>query len=293
MKRNNQLKARIIFGIYVIATFALLLLGYSVRKPAVAEQEFPYTITYSLDGRTETISDVFVAEYVRAEKYIGDDAIHWFGYIKDHDRLEYNYYTIAENDGLSYSINLNMEPGYLMGDPNYADPASSPELVILSFDGTNEIRIDDSAEMKEMGFFLISYEYPEPIENSFGFGGISMSSQAVILTSAIAVVALLACMIAIKKDKELTYIVADKFGILLNFMVMIVGFPFIFISCCLMEIVSDASFLYQVLYITPALTAIGVAISLTARRTGHKWLSFLVQFAGPVVFGFILLLENI
>lgn len=290
---KNKVKAWIIFGIYMIATCSLLFLGYSVQKPAVMEQEFPYTITYSLDGKTETISDVFVVEYVRAEKYIGDNAINWFGYIKDHDRLEHNYYTIAEGEGPTYSINLNLEPGYLMGDPNYADQASSPELVILNFDGTNEIRIDDPEEAKEMGFYLVSYEYPEPIENSFGFGGISMSSQSVILTSAIAVVALLACMVAIKKDKELTYTVADKFGILLNFVVMIVGFPFILVSCCLVEIVSDASFVYQILYIIPVLTAIGVAISVTARRTGHKWLSFLVQFAGPVVFGLILLLENI
>ena len=292
MKRKNQLKIWIILGIYVIATCSLLLLGYSIRKPAVVNQEFPYTITYSLDGKTETISDVFVVEYVRAEKYIGDNAINWFGYIKDHDRLEYNYYTIAEGEGPTYSINLNLESGYLMGDPSYADSASSPELVILSFDGTNEIRIDDPEEAKEMGFYLVSYEYPEPIENSFGFGGISMSSQSVMLTSAIAVVALLACMIAIKKDKELTYGVVDKLAILLNFVVMIFAFPFILVSGCLMEIISDASFLYQVLYIIPALTAIGVAISVTARRMGYKWLSFLVQFAAPVVFGLIILLEN-
>ena len=290
---KNKVKAWIIFGIYVIATCSLLLLGYSVQKPSVAAHEFPYTITYSLVGKTETISDVFVVEYVRAEKYIGDNSINWFGYIKDRDRLEYNYYTVAEREGVSYSINLNMEPGYLMGDPNYADPASSPELVILSFDGTNEIRVDDPEEAKEMGFYLVSFEYPEPIENSFFFGGISLSSQAAILASAIAVVALLACMIAIKKDKRLTYSVVDKFGIFLNFVVMIVVFPFILISSCLSEIVSDASFLYQIMYLTPVLTAIGVAISVTARRTGHKWWSFLVQFAGPAVFGMIILLGNI
>ena len=292
MKRKNQLKAWMIFGIYVIATCALLLFGYSVQKPAVSEHEFPYTITYSLNGKTETISDVFVAEYVPAEKYIGDNSVNWFGYIKDHDRLEYNYYTIAESEGPTYSINLNMEPGYLMGDPNYANRAAGPELVILSFDGTNENRFDDPAEVKQMGFYLVSFEYPEPIENSFSFGGISLSSEATIYTAAMAVLALLVCMIAIRKDKNLTYNVLDKIAILLNFVIAIVVFPFILIASCLSEIVSDASFLYQVLYLTPAVTALSVAVSVTARRMGHKYLSFLIQFAGPVVFGLIILLGN-
>ena len=223
---------------------------------------------------------------------MGDDSINWFGYIKDRDRLEYNYYTIAEREGISYSINLNIEPGYLMGDPNYANSEAAPDLLILSFDGTNELRFEDPAEVKEMGFYLVDFEYPEPIENSFSFGGVALSGEAALFTAAIAVLASPACMIAMKKDEELTYSALDKVSTLLNFAIIIVAFPIILISAYLSEIVSNASFLYQLLYLTPAVTALGVAASVTARRMGRKQLSLLIQFAGPVLFGLILLLEN-
>lgn len=290
---NNRKKAWIILGVYLIATCALLLLGYGVQKPAVSEYEFPYTITYSLDGKTETISDVYVVEYVRTDKYIGDDSINWFGYIKDHDRLEHDYYTLAVIDDLSYAINLNMNDGYLMGDPDYADNNASPELVIVGFDGVDDIRIEDPAELKEMGFSLIGFEYPKPIDNAFSFGGIALSSQAVMLTSAIAVAALLASMIAIKRDKELTYSALDKISVIFNFLVVIIAFPFILIASSLSELVSDASFLCQVLYLTAPMTIAGVAASVILRRLGeNKRFSFLVQFAGPLVFILILLLDN-
>ena len=122
MNTKNLKKAKIILAVYLIATLALLLLGYSVRKPEVTRQEFPFTVTYSYQGEIKTISDVYVGEYVRTAKYLGDDAVAWYGYIKDHNRLESDFYRIAQMDGQAYSINLNIVPGYLMGDPAYAGP---------------------------------------------------------------------------------------------------------------------------------------------------------------------------
>lgn len=81
---KNLKKAIIILVVYLIATLALLLLGYSVQKPKVAWQEFPFTITYFYQGKTETISNVYVGEYVRSAKYLGEDSVGWYGYMKDH-----------------------------------------------------------------------------------------------------------------------------------------------------------------------------------------------------------------
>ena len=105
---KNCKKAKLILFVYLIATLALLLLGYSVRKPKAAQQEFPFSITYSYQGKTETISDVFVGEYVRKAMYLGEDSLAWSGYIKDRNRLESDFYRIAEIDGQSFSINLNI-----------------------------------------------------------------------------------------------------------------------------------------------------------------------------------------
>ena len=285
MKLKNRLKAGIIFGLYLIATVGLLLWGYSVQKPAVKQQEFPFTITYFYDGKEETISDIFVGEYSPSAKYINDDEIGWFGYVKDKNRLELDYYTIADIDGKLYSINLNMNTGYLMGDSSKGNFVGEPEAVCQYSDGTNDIMVTEPAELKELGFYLVNWEYPDPIENKFSFGGVSLSSQAAVITSVIAVSALLAAVILIKKDPEVTYGLLDKCSIVVNFLMAILAFPVILVTSCLSEIVAGVNIFQQFLYLAPAFTALGIAISVTLRRMGHKKLGFWIQFVGLAVYG--------
>ena len=289
MKAKNIRRAKIILVLYLIATLALLLLGYSVQKPKVARQEFPFTITYSYQGKTETISDVYVGEYVRRAKYLADDSLAWHGYIQDHNRLESDFYRIGEHDGQTFSINLNMVPEYLMGDPQYADSVCQPSGVCHSFDGTNDITVTDPEELAQLGLSIVSWEYPEPIENTFSFGGISLSSEATIYTAAIAVAALLACMILVKKDREIMCRKMDKVSVALNFLIAIVAFPFIFMVSALSEIVADTSVWQQVLYMTPALTVLGIAASVVLRRCGYGKGSLFIQFLGPILFAVALL----
>lgn len=284
MKKKNRLKAWLILAIYIAATCALVFGCYSVQKPAVERQEFPFTLTYSYQGKTQTISDVYVAEYVRAAKYIGDDAISWSGYVKDKDRLEADFYRIGD----SFSINLNIEPGYVMGDPRYAGTVCKPSGAYHSEDAV----VTDQKELEKMGLVILGWEYPYPMENSFSFGGISLSSEAVMLTSGIAVAALLASMAMIRKERRSKYGGINKISIAMNFLVIFIVFPFIFIVSAMSEILSDTSAFQQLLYMTPALTVAGVAASVALRRMGRKYKSFFIQFVGPVVFGLILLLEN-
>ena len=280
----------LILGIYLLATCVLVLSCYCVQTPAVQQQEFPFTITYSYQGRTQTISDVYVAEYVRAPKYIGDDTISWYGYIKDRNRLEADFYRVAETPDGVLSINLNIEPGYIMGDPRYAGTLCQPAGAYQSSD---EDTVTDPARLEQMGLVILGWEYPYPTVNSFSFGGVSLSSEATILTSVLAAAALAACMIVIKKRAKLKYGTLDKINTVFNFIVTIVAFPIILVTCALSEIVADASAMQQLLYLAPALTVLGVAASVTLRRMGYKWLSFAVQCVGPVVFRLILMLETL
>ena len=293
MKTKNQLKAWMILGIYLVVTCALMLLGYSVQKPSAERQEFPFSITYSYQGATETISGTYVGEYVRKAKYIGDDSITWHGYIKDHDMLAYDYYTIDDFGDRAFSINLNMVPGYLMGDPAYAGYVCEPTGQYNHFDGTNDNVVTDPAELEQLGFSLVSWAYPAPIENAFSFGGICLSSEAVGYTAAVAVAALLLSMILIRKDPNVVYGKLDKVSVVLNFAVAIFALPFILITSMLSEIVAGTSIWQQILYFAPALTALGLAASLTLRRLGQKYVGFLIQFAGPVSFALSLLFEMI
>ena len=284
MKRKNRLKAWLILAIYIAATCAVVFGCYGVQKPAVERQEFPFTITYSYQGKTNTISDIYVAEYDRVAKYIGDEPLTWFGYVKDKDRLEADFYRVDD----SFSINLNIEPGYVMGDPLYAGAECKPTSVYHS----EEVVVTDQDELAQMGIVILGWEYPYPMENSFSFGGISLSSEAVMLTSAIAVAALLACVGMIRKERKSAYGGINKISIILNFLVIFIGFPFILIASALSEIVADATALQQLFYLTPALTVVGVGASVALRRMGRKYMSFCIQFAGPLVFGLILLLET-
>lgn len=111
-------------------------------------------------------------------------------------------------------------------------------------------------------------------------------------TAFIAIAALLACMILIKKDKDIVYSKLDKVSIVLNFLIAIPAFPFIFIVSALSEIVADTSIWQQILYLAPALTVLGIGASVSLRRMGHKNLGFLIQFAGPAVFALSILIEN-
>ena len=256
-------------------------------------QEFPFTITYTYRGSTRTIEEVYVAEYCRTDQYIGDDDITWYGYVRDWNRLESGYCRVVEEAGRTFSINLNIEPGYLMGDPDYADAVIAPTGV--SFDTTvdSDMGLTDPAELEKLGFTIDSFDYPEPIENSFRWGGISLSSQATMFTAALSAAALVACLILIRREPGVTYGILDKLSIGLNFLVAIIAFPFILITSVLSEILSDATAWQQLLYLAPAITVLGIAASVVLRRMGHKAFGFVIQFIGPVVFALTVWIEGI
>ena len=280
MKIKTVRNAKIILVVYLITLCAFLIYGYSVQKPEIRRQEFPFTITYSCQGKTETISDIYVGEHIPVAKYIGDNSVVWYGYVKDRNRLEADFYRIGELEGKSFSINLNLNPGYLMGDPNHAGTDCAPTIVCHCWDGTNETVIEDPEELAQLGFSLVSWEYPEPIENSFSFGGISLSSEATMYTAAISILALLACMFLTRRDRDLVYGKVEKLSIVVNFLLAFVVFPFVLLLAMLSEIVAEVTFGQQMMYLSPALTVLLVAVSTVMRRCGSGKNSLLVQLLG-------------
>ena len=280
MKRQIPRAAWIILALHLSATALLLCFGYGIQKPAVQKQEFPFTITYTYQGQQQTISEVYVAEYSPFAKYLGDRPLAWFGYRLDQDRLESDFIRIAQNDTHAFSIDLNLEPGWLMGDLADADCAPSG-LAIRLEDGT---RITDPEALEQLGFRLEGWTYPQPIENRFSFGGFSLSSEAVLYTSAIAIVSLVLCLIFVKKDRAQMGGALNKLGIALELLVIAVAFPFMLILSTLSEILGDTSALQQLLYLTPAMTVAGVGASMVLRRRGYALPGLLMLLIGPVLF---------
>ena len=286
MKRQIPRAAWIILALHLSATALLLCFGYGILKPAVQKQEFPFTITYTYQGQQQTISEVYVAEYSPFAKYLGDRPLAWFGYRLDQDRLESDFIRIAQNDTHAFSIDLNLEPGWLMGDLADADCAPSG-LAIRLDDGT---RITDPEALEDLGFRLEGWTYPQPIENRFSFGGFSLSSEAVLYTSAIAIISLVLCLIFVKKDRAQMGGALNKIGIALELLVIAVAFPFMLILSTLSEILGDTSALPQLLYLTPAMTVTGVGASMVLRRRGYALPGLLMLLIGPVLFALAVLI---
>lgn len=288
MKRQIPRAAWIILALHLSATALLLCFGYGIQKPAVQKQEFPFTITYTYQGQQQTISEVYVAEYSPFAKYLGDRPLAWFGYRLDQDRLESDFIRIAQNDTHAFSIDLNLEPGWLMGDRAYADCTCAPTgLAIRLEDGT---RITDPEALEQLGFRLEGWTYPQPIENRFSFGGFSLSSEAVLYTSAIAIISLVLCLIFVKKDRAQMGGALNKIGIALELLVIAVAFPFMLILSTLSEILGDTSALQQLLYLTPAMTVTGVGASMVLRRRGYALPGLLMLLIGPILFALAVLI---
>ena len=287
MKRQIPRAAWIILALHLSATALLLCFGYGIQKPAVQKQEFPFTITYTYRGQQQTISEVYVAEYSPFAKYLGDRPLGWFGYRLDQDRLESDFIRIAQSDTHAFSIDLNLEPGWLMGDRAYADCTCAPTgLAIRLEDGT---RITDPEALEQLGFRLEGWTYPQPIENRFSFGGFSLSSEAVLYTSAIALVSLLLCLAFVEKDLAQPGSRMNKIGVVLNVLIAVIAFPFMLIVSTLSEILGDTSALQQLLYLTPALTLAGVGAGVVLRRRGYSLAGLLIPFIGPALFALAVL----
>lgn len=290
MKKHIPRLAWIILALHLIATALLLIFGYGVQKPAVQKQEFPFTITYTHQGEQKTISKVFVAEHTGFAKYLGDRPLAWFGHIQDQDMLAPDFIRIAEDDSYALSINLNLEPGWLMGDSDYAGVTCAPSgLAIRLADGH---RITEPEELEALGFRLEGWEYPQPIENRFFFGGFSLSSEAVLYTSAIAITALVLSLIFVEKDPEQMGRKLNIIGVAMNLLIGVFAFPFILIVSTLSEILGETTVLQQLMYLAPALTVTCVSASVVLRRRGYTMPGFLIQFIGPVLFALVVLIEQ-
>lgn len=288
MSKHIPRAAWIILALHLAATALLLVFGYGAQKPAVESREFPFSITYTYRGEQQTISGMFMAEFSPSARYLGDTPLGWFGYIQDHDRLSPDYFHIGEDETHTLSINLNLEPGWLMGDSDYAGSICAPSgLAIRLADGH---RITEPEELEALGFRLEGWEYPQPIENRFFFGGFSLSSEAVLYTSAIALISLLLCVAFVEKDRAQMVNRMGKIGVALNLLVAVAAFPFILIVATLSEILGATSALQQLLYLTPALTLTGVGASVVLRRRGYSLPGLLIQFIGPALFALAVLI---
>ena len=159
--------------------------GFQKPVPAVKEGRFNFSITYEVDGNPETVSSVFVCEFVKIGYAL--DGVHreWNSYIEDAEltnQLEQTrgYLLLKTCDDGEIYLDINLSAKYFMADPHYHDSNEntddsvsgiSPRLFIeYSQTKGEELGIwwnDDASVLESYGVKVISYEYDEPVQNSY------------------------------------------------------------------------------------------------------------------------------
>ena len=120
MKNRKLLLPTIILISAVLLTAVYSVVSNIAKKPNVTEAEFPFSITYELDGETVTIKDVYKDRYVRNDGYADSKTRVYTGEIGDMGE-DNTIYTLkhAENSSCRIELWTNFYPDYLMGDPDY------------------------------------------------------------------------------------------------------------------------------------------------------------------------------
>lgn len=285
MKNKKLFLPAIILAVAILLTAAYSVISSIAKKPTVTEAEFPFTITYELDGARITIEDVYKVNYVKNDEDDNHKGRVYVGKRLSSGEDDTNF-ILKQDENSRIELWTHFYADYLMGDSQYDyfdDEAFEPK--IYYFD-SQETEYHDEETLAAQGVKLISFEYPTPIENALVFSHVSYFSGAVVLpTLLIALLALIATIIFIRKEKELKYKAVDAISIVLNFIIGSVYLAFVTILALLIDIEGGGpEFYYQVLYFIPSFSLLCIAASVALRRKGYGVKSLIAELIGPAVF---------
>ncbi|MBR4870294.1 MAG: hypothetical protein IKU12_05895 [Oscillospiraceae bacterium] len=285
MKEKKLFLTRIVFIVAIVAMVASIVISGIAKKPTVTEGEFPYSITYSVQGEVKTLEGVYHAQFAGNESYADNT-----GRIYTGD--DETWITICETEEGKVQIITHMYAEYLMGDAQdsdyFSDSAFEPELVYFDNEG---YELEDEALKAEWDVEILEWDYPTPVENTLVFSHIAkMSGRVVMPLVIIALLALLAVLIFEKRDESVEKDGRYRFQIVLNIAIGIIAVPLFTIFGLLSDIVGiDGSISHQMVYLLSPVTLLGLAASVALRRKGNGKAAFVAQFAGIILLGIMLL----
>lgn len=288
MKSKKMTLLGIILAVAVACMVIYSVVSNVAQKPTITEAEFPFSITYELNGETETIDSVYSAHFVGNGGYAKVTTRYYEGVIDGRDPGDTWYVLSEDSEGTVY-LDTKFYADYLMGDPEYDyfdDEAFEP---MVFFHDTEYQEHTDKQTLLEHGVKLVSWEYPEPIENSFVFSHIGhLSSDVVLPLALIAALALIAVIVLVRKEEGLEKKAIDRISLILNFVIALTVVPFMTVYGVLSDINGSSPDLsYQLGYLMPAIAILGLAVSVALRRMGRGGASLAVQFVAPVLFALL------
>lgn len=159
-----------LFAVVVLIIMATTLFSGCAVKigvPEIKEARFNFSVTYEVKGEQKTYTGVYVCKYDGVLTTFLGSSLEWTGYIENEEECDVPIQT--NEDGIIY-INFGFYPEYFMNDPNAIDYQSpTPNLFMVYNDSTEDMLhiISEEEDILQYGVKLISYEYADPIENSF------------------------------------------------------------------------------------------------------------------------------
>ena len=292
--KNSCIKLpTIILAVGLILAIASCFFTGIVKEPTIKEHEFDYSVTYRIGSETKTYDGTFRCSFVGHDRD-DDPTLRLYDgvHTKDGNELGALWLTVAQKEDVELMMAVGLDAAYLMGDPDkyeYVQGNDDPYFEAIDAEGYS---VDVSEKFDAE---IISWEYPEPIENSFRFAGFSrLYSISMLVMLAIAFLTVVACLIFVKKDPDVSYKTFDIISIIANFAITFIVIPFLTIVIFLFPLTMDAeSLLYQIFLSIPALTAFTIAASIALRRKGFAKTGFFVQFVCPVLFFTTIFVESL
>jgi len=289
MKKGKLFLPTIILVSAVVITMVSVIIAGISLKPVVTESEFPFSITYELDGETVTINDVYKVHYDDDEAYkyrVYDGKIAG----KEEDN---SYYVLKKEENGRIELWTHFYADYLMGDPEYDYFDEEPFEPRIYYYDAQETESHDQDTLAEHGVKLISFEYPEPIKNSLRFSHIVMPEGEIVLPSIIiALLALIATLIFVKRDNDYVRKPINVITIIFHFIIGFIAFPFFAIFAGLLSALGDVGDVMNLItYLLPALTILCITASIGLRRKLYGKSALVVQFISPAVFVIIIIIS--
>ena len=292
--KNSCIKLPIIIlAVGLILAMASCFFTGIVKEPTIMEHEFDYSVTYRIGSETKTYEGTFRCSFAGHDRH-DDPTLRLYDgvHTKDGNELGALWLTVAQKEDVELMMAVGLDAAYLMGDPDkyeYVHGNNDPYLEAIDAEGY-AVEVSEKFDAE-----IISWEYPEPIENSFRFAGFSrLYVISMLVMLAIALLTALACLIFVRKDPDVNYKALDIISIVANFLVTFMAIPFLTIVIFFFPLTMDAeSLLDQIFLCIPALTAFTIAASIALRRKGFAKSGFFVQLVCPVLFFATIFVESL
>ena len=146
-------------------------------EPTVKEGRFDFSVTYEVGGEEKTISSVYVCKYVESKQWLDGWSITWESYIEDNEvqmlppENNNNLIIVQTNDDGAIYLDLKLNAGYFMAEPGEEHRKSEPYMYIQYNEAAAAEKgtygTEDLEVLASYGARIVSYEYDDPIENSY------------------------------------------------------------------------------------------------------------------------------